>query len=279
MTLRFSILFLTAAAVPGVALAQSAPAHSITAFAFETLASRSASFDRAGYVYPENNDLAGQVNAYTGDVRLDGVVIDGNALTQPQLQLVTAAKIVQDDAVDTERGGGNLTAGFGIGADLDGLVNEGIGSTTPTPEDIAGNQGNFNLSSIVAVRENVGTAIYEVSFEQPTDTLLLWERGNSGDVLVEALDDAGAVTGSLLVLDRANDGDAASTYTPTGIFVTTYVQDGFLNQGQQLSSAGLKLETAAKTFRFTVLQEAEAEGATRYNGPDLKILSLAPTGA
>jgi hypothetical protein len=57
--------------------------------------------------------------------------------------------------------------------------------------------------------------------------------------------------------------------------VTTYVQDGFLNQGQQLSSVGLKASQKVKTFRFTVLQEAEADGAVRYNGPDLKVLALA----
>lgn len=265
------IALLSSTAMP--ALAQDA---GITAFTFETLASRNAAFDRSAYLYPAEHDLAGQVNANTGDVRLDGVVIDGTTYGPEQLQLVNAVKIVQDDAVDAERGGGNLTAGYGIGADADPLVNEGTGSTTPTPEVLAAAQGNYNLSSIVAVRENVGTAIYEVSFQQPTDTLLLWERGNSGDVEVTALDEAGAEVGKLLVLDGANDGDKPSTYAPTGIFVTTYVQDGFLNQGQQLSAVGLKLDKPAKSFRFTVLQQAEGDGAIRYNGPDLKVLALAP---
>ena len=43
-----------------------------------------------------------------------------------------ATVIVKDDAVDTARGGGNLTAGFGIGAERDTLVGQGIGATTPT---------------------------------------------------------------------------------------------------------------------------------------------------
>lgn len=204
-------------------------------------------------------------------------MIDGHSHPASDLQLVSAIKIVQDDAVDAERGGGNLTAGYGIGADLDPLIGQGTGSTTPSPEVLTAAQANLNLSSLIAVRENPGTAIYEVTFEQPTDRLLLWERGNSGDVQVTALDETGTEIGSLLVLDGAKDGDKTSTYTPTGIFVTTYVQDGFLNQGQQLSAVGLKLDSPAKTFRFTVLQEPEAEGAVRYNGPDLKILALAPT--
>jgi hypothetical protein len=260
-----------------VALPAAAADKGIATFAFETLASRNAAFDRSSFLYPDGNDLAGQINANTGDVRLDGVLIDGAAYGQAQLQLVSAIKIVQDDAVDNERGGGNLTAGFGIGAELDPLLNQGQGSTTPTPELLAAAQANFNLSSIIAVRENAGTAIYEVTFEQPTDRLLLWERGNSGDVEVTALDESGAEIGSLLVLDGVNDGDKPSAYVPTGIFVTTYVQDGFLNQGQQLSAVGLKLDAPAKTFRFTVLQEPEGDGAVRYNGPDLKIISIAPT--
>lgn len=275
---RLPSLFLIALAFGSPAIAQSTvEPKGITPFTFETLASRSASFDHASYVYPAENDLAGQINPNAGDVRLDGILIDGSLVLPSSLQLVTAAKVVQDDAVDAERGGGNLTAGYGIGADLDQLIGEGVGSTTPAAEDIALNQGNLNLTSITPVRENVGTAIYEVSFATPTDTLLLWERGNSGDVLVELIGDDGATLGALLVLDGANDGTSASTYAKTGIIVTTFVQDGFLNQGQELSAVGLKLDQAAKTFRFTIVQEAEGDGAVRYNGPDLKIIALAET--
>ncbi|MCW5695340.1 MAG: hypothetical protein KIS96_01265 [Bauldia sp.] len=248
----------------------------VIVFPFEAIASRNASFDRSAYTYPDNHDLAGQVNANAGDVGLDGVVIDGETIWQSGLQFVSAATIVVDDATDTERGGHNVATGYGIGADLDGWVDEGVGSTTPDADALVAAQGNFNLTSITAVRENVGTVVYELSFETPTDTLLLFERGNSGDILVAALDEAGNEVASILVLDGANDGDGAvSAYTPTGIVVTTFVQDGFLNQGQQLSSVGLRFPVAATTFRFTALQEAEGDGAVRYNGPDLKVLALA----
>ncbi len=244
-------------------------------FGFETLSSRNPDFDRSPYTYP-TGPLAGQVNPNTGDVRLDGIVINGVSYSQDQLQLASAATIVSDTAVDPSRGGGNLTTGYGIGATDDPWVAEGLGSTTPTPTsaDIRAAHANFNLTSIAPIRENVGIASYELSFDNPTNTLLLWERGNSGDILVEALDRNGAVVGEILVLDGANDGLAANAYRPTGITVTTFVNPTFLNQGQELASVGLRFELAVTTFRFTAIQQPAGPGAVRYNGPDLKVLAL-----
>ena len=272
---QLSAVAAIAVAVPTVTFAaDEAPA--LTTFNFQTIASRNPGFDRTGYVYPTGNAKAGQVNADVGDIRLDGVVINGNTYTQAQLQLVNAVVIVKDDAVDTARGGGNLTAGFGIGAERDTLVGQGIGTTTPTAANLRDAHANFNLTSIVPVRENVGTVVYEVSFAQPSDTLLLWERGNSGDILVEAIDARGTVIGSTLVLDGDNDGGRPSAYKPTGIVVTTYVKDDFLNHGQELSTVGLRASQPVSTFRLTAVQQAERPGAIRYNGPDLKVLALAP---
>lgn len=255
----------TAAGVP--------TAVEIAPFAFETTFSRNPDFDRSAYTYP-TGDLAGQVNANTGDVRLDGVTIDGTAYAPERLQFVSGARIVIDDAVDAVRGGHNLTAGYGIGADLDPWADQGPGTTTPSADDLVAAHANFNLSSIGPVREGAGTAIFEYSFAEPTDTLLIWERGGSGDVLVSALDGDGNVLGSFKVRDGANDGALPADYAPTGIVVTTFVQDGFLNQGQELGSVGLRLSQPVSSFRFTVYQEAEGEGAVRYNGPDLKVLAL-----
>ncbi len=252
----------------------SGPALAIVSFT--TVSSRNPAFDRSAYVYPADNAKKGQVIADAGDVRLDAVVIDGVNYPQAQLQLVSAAKIVRDDGVDPTRGGGNVTTGYGIGADKDGYVGEGRGSTTPTAGNVKDAQANFNLSSIVPVRENPGTTVYEVSFDKPTDTLLLWERGGSGDVLVQAIDARGNIIGSTLVIDGDNDGGKPSSYKPTGIVVTTYVVDGFLNYGQELAAVGLKASQPVTTFRLTAYQEKEGAGAVRYNGPDLKVLALAP---
>jgi len=282
MTTRFGLTLASTALLFTTGFAQDRTARTarsdgaITTFAFETIASRNTSFDRTPFVYPETHDLAGQNNPNVGDIRLDGIVIDGVTHTPAELQLVTGARIVLDDAVDDRRGGANIATGYGIGADADGWIDEGNGTTTPTADDLVAAHGNFNLTSISAVRENAGTVIYELSFTQPTDTVLLWERGNTGDVLVDAVDDGGSVVGTLLILDGASDGDATSTYTPTGLVVTTYVEDDFLNHGQELSSVGLRLPQAVRTVRFTAYQEAEGEGAVRYNGPDLKVIALAP---
>lgn len=242
-------------------------------FSFQTLSSRNPDFDRSPYTYP-SGALAGQVNPNTGDVRLDAIVINGISYNQSQLQLASAASIITDTAVDPARGGGNLTTGYGIGATDDPWVNEGPGSTTPSADNIRAAHANFNLTSIAPIRENVGVASYTLTFDNPTNTLLLWERGNSGDVLVEALDRNGNVVGEILVLDGANDGSAANAFSRTGITVTTFVNPTFLNQGQELASVGPRFDQAVNTFRFSAIQEAPGDGAVRYNGPDLKVLAL-----
>lgn len=272
-------LALLAALAAGPALAQTgvgAPTGvSLTPFVFQTIAARNPDFE-ATAVYPEGHDRAGEINSNTGDIRLDGVSINGETFGPEALLLVTSAAVLVDDAVDAKRGGHNLAAGRGIGADTDGWVGEGVATTTPAPEDLVANHGNLNLTSIVATREGVGTTVFELGFDQPTDTLLIWERGLTGDVLVSALDAEGNVTGSYKVRDGANDAGAPADYVRTGITVTTYVLPDFLNQGQELGSVGLKLSEPASRFRFTAYQEAEGEGAVRFNGPDLKVLGLAP---
>ncbi len=283
MTKRILLGLLGAAAIiPAAAIAQTgvgAPTTvTVTPFVFQTIASRNPDFDHAAYTYP-TGDLAGQINLNTGDIRLDGININGTIYNQDQLQLVTAANIVFDDAVDVVRGGHNLAAGRGIGADLDTWVNEGHTTTTPGVDDLVANHGNFNLTSIVATREGAGTTVFELSFANPTDTLFIWERGSSGDVLVQALDDNGQVLGSYKVRDGANDAGIAGDYAATGITVTTYVLSDFLNQGQALGSVGLRFSQPATTFRFIAYQEAEGEGAVRFNGPDLKVVALAAPAA
>ena len=68
-------------------------------------------------------------------------------------------------------------------------------------------------------------------------------------MLVSALDDNGDVFGSYKVRDGANDAGAAGDYARTGITVTTYVLEDFLNQGQELGTVGLKLSAPADRFR------------------------------
>src|SRR5688572_65789 len=108
MTKRFVLGLLGAALIPAAAIAQTgvgAPTTvTVTPFVFQTIASRNPAFDFAAFTYP-TGDLAGQPNPNTGDIRLDGISINGVTYTQDQLQLVTGANIVFDDAVDVVRGG------------------------------------------------------------------------------------------------------------------------------------------------------------------------------
>lgn len=276
----FALGFVAAVSLAPSAFAQSGVGSptdvKVTPFVFQAIASRNPSFDRSAYRFPERHARAGQVNENVGDVRLDGVSINGATYTQDRLQLVSSAAIIIDDAVDVQRGGGNFAAGYGIGANRDPWVGEGVATTTPTAKNLVTNHGNFNLTSIVATREGAGTAIFEVGFDTPTDTLLIFERGTSGDVLVSALDKNGRVLGSYKIRDGSNDAGLPGDYARTGITVTTFVQETFVNQGQELGSVGLRFSEPVNRFRFTSLQEPEGPGATRFNGPDLKIFALRP---
>ena len=114
-----------------------------------------------------------------------------------------SAKILLDDGVDEARGGHNFASGQGINSVPDPWEAEGPATITPTGDDLAGSLGNFNLTSIVVTRENVGTASLEVTFRKPSTTFFFWERGSAAsattansDLLVEALDERGRVIAS-----------------------------------------------------------------------------------
>jgi len=258
----------TSAAAPTAAAAAAPPSATLTPFTFQTIASRNPAFDRSSYVYPEGGDNAGKVNPNVGDVRLDGVNINGTIYNQDKLELVTGAKVLDDDAVDVPRGGHNLAAGVGIGAAVDNWVNEGVSTTTPTEANLVANYGNFNLTSIVATREGTGTTVFQLSFDKPTSDLLIWERGGDSDVWVAALDDSGTVIAQYKV--------ARTAYARTGIIATTWTTPTFTNQGQELGSIGLHVSKPVSKFLFTAYQEAAVDGAARFNGPDLKVLAVAP---
>lgn len=212
-----------------------------------------------------------------GDVRLDSVTRDETTWSQNDLQLVERARILVDDGVDEARGGHNLASGRGIDSELDGWEDEGPATITPDGEDLAGSLGNFNLTSIVVTRENLGTASVEVRFAEPTDTFFFWERGNAtspttanSDLLVEALDQRGRVVASHKLL--------RSEYAPTGVAITTW-NGSFASPSTpggtppQLGSVGLSLSTKVERLRLTSVQEAA--GGTIDDGPDYKVIAAA----
>jgi hypothetical protein len=216
-----------------------------------------------------------------GDVRLDSVTRDETTWSQNDLQPVERARILVDNGVDALRGGHNLASGRGIDSELDGWEDEGPATITPDSNDLEESLGNFNLTSIVVTRENLGTASVEVRFAQPTDTFFFWERGNAtspttanSDLLVEALDGRGRVIASHKLL-RAE-------YAPTGIAITTW-NGSFASPSTpggtppQLGAAGLSLSTKVTLLRLTSVQEAA--GGIIDDGPDYKLIAAAPARA
>lgn len=220
-----------------------------------------------------------------GDIRLDSVTIGGNTLTPAQLQTVNDATIIKDDGVDVTRGGHNFASGQGINSTSDSWAPQGPATITPTSADLRDSLANFNLTSIVVTRENVGTAILDITFANPTNTFFFWERGSAStatapgngnsDILIEALDSSDQVTGSYKIL--------RSNYAPTGIAITTW-NGSFSSPSTpggakpELGSIGLQLDEATTKLRLTSVQQGA--GGTNDNGPDYKIIaSAAPLAA
>lgn len=210
-----------------------------------------------------------------GDVRLDAVTIGGRVFDQGDLLLVRSGTILIDDGVDEVRGGHNFASGQGISSALEDWETEGPATIEPTSADLAASLGNFNLSSIVVTREAVGTASLEVVFAEATDTFLFWERGSAAsatransDLLVEAIDQRGRVTGTYKLL--------RSEYTPEGIEITTW-NGSFSSPSTptgakpQLGSIGLKLDHRTRKLRLTSVQQEV--GGLRDDGPDYKVIA------
>lgn len=241
-----------ASAALSIAAAAGAQATTFTAFSFATGASTSGAF--------------GGVNGSwgNGDVRLDSVSFNGRTLQQAQLQTVSSASIVVDDGRDAVNGGGNLATGRGINSVADGWTNEGPATVTPTGADLQAALGNFNLGSIVVTRENRGLAVVDVSFAEATHAFFFWERGFNSDLLVEALDADGKVTGSYTIL-RAN-------YAQSGVTVSTD-NGAFILAGQQLGSIGLYTDVAVNRLRLVSIKSDTLD----YNGPDYKLLAAIPS--
>jgi hypothetical protein len=215
-----------------------------------------------------------------GDVRLDGIEYQGRKLSRLQLAPVIHARILVDDGVDEARGGHNLASGQGINSELDSWASEGPATITPDGRDLAQSLGNFNLTSIVVTRENVGTASVELTFPYPINTLFFWERGSASspttansDILVETLDWLGRVTASRKLL--------RSEYTPTGIEISTW-NGSFAspsapgNAPPQLGSAGLALDGITQRIRLTSVQGPV--GGVRDDGPDYKVIGALVAG-
>ena len=228
------------------------------------------------FAFTSQTSTGGQ---YTdGDVRLESITGDGETWDRDDLQTVRRATILVDDGVDATNGGHNLASGQGIESVPDRWAPQGPATVTPTSHDIAQSLGNFNLTSIVVTRENVGTASVEVRFDEPATTFFFWERGSktsptgaNSDVLVEALDARGHVIASHKLL--------RSEYVDSGIAITTW--NGAFSSPTtptgtppELGAAGLLLDTPVERLRLTSVQQGP--GGTNDDGPDYKVIAAKP---
>ncbi len=210
-----------------------------------------------------------------GDVRLDAITAGHETWRRDDLQTVRSATILVDNGVDTVNGGHNLASGQGIESVKDPWAPQGPATVTPTSRDLTESLANFNLTSIVVTRENVGTASVELRFSKPSTVFFFWERGAktsptgaNSDTLVEALDARGHVYASYKLL--------RTEYTDSGVAVTTW--NGAFNSPTtltgtppELGSAGLSIDVPTDRLRLTSVQQGP--GGTNDDGPDYKVLA------
>lgn len=257
----------TAASISMASLVVTLPAMaaSFTQFSFKTNVTAS----------PINDPTSNLLNDPTRDIRLDSVVFNGNTISN--FEVVKQAKILQNDTYTLDDGSvlGVLHSGRGPNTPGDNLLGEGPSKPNPTDQDIVDSLGNLNLNSILVTRENANKASIEVSFENPVNTFLFWERGGTpggavagdSDLLVEALDDNNAVVASYKIL-RQN-------YTKADYNISTEVIPVLNNGPFNIGSQGIRLDgITTKTLRLTSSNNnGLLAGVPNDNGPDFKIVA------
>ncbi|BAY42509.1 hypothetical protein SAMD00079811_00860 [Scytonema sp. HK-05] len=267
-----SAIATTAAFVSIASLVTTLPAMaaSFTQFSFKTNVTAS----------PINDPTGNLLNDPTRDIRLDSVVFNGNTISN--FEVVKQAKILQNDTYTLDDGSvlGVLHSGRGPNTPRDNLLGEGPSKPNPTDQDIINSLGNLNLNSILVTRENANTASIEVSFENPVNTFLFWERGGTpggavagdSDLLVEALDDNNAVVASYKIL-RQN-------YTKADYNISTEVIPVLNNGPFNIGSQGIRLDgITTKTLRLTSSNNnGLLSGVPNDNGPDFKIVAAKTVG-
>ncbi|GAB4460766.1 MAG: hypothetical protein OHK0037_08620 [Elainellaceae cyanobacterium] len=163
--------------------------------------------------------------------------------------LVTGANIIHNDAW---RGGDTGAASSDMGRE----ATIGIRQEFATNESVVTSLGNLNLNSIIDT-EDRGSFIIDLFFEKAGDRFFFWERGMNSKMLVQALDDAGAVLAEYLLDSKTSD------YAGFGIDTSE------IGYTQRVGAQGLWLN-GASTNRLRVI----ANGAS-FNGPDFKVASAA----
>lgn len=179
------------------------------------------------------------------DIMLNSVTFGGTTVSD--FSLVTGADIIHNDSYH----GGNS----GSASSDRGDIASGINVEDPTDANVVTSLGNLNLNNIIDNEDNptLGSTI-DVFFDNPLNTLFLWERGMNSDLLVEALSNDGLSVLSSILINRADWLSAGYRIDTTEI-----------PEGQAVGSLGLSLgDVSATRFRLTA--------SAGFNGADYKVV-------
>ncbi|MBN4005974.1 exosortase-dependent surface protein XDP2 [Nostoc sp. LPT] len=251
--------------VASLILTVPAQAASFTSFSFKTNVTAT----------PINDPTSSLLNDPTRDIRLDSVEFNGKTISS--FEVVTGGEILRNDTYTLPDGNvfGVLNSGRGPNTPDDDLLLEGPSKPNPNAQDIVDSLGNLNLNSILVTRENADTASIEVSFANPVNTFLFWERGGTAggpvagdsDLLVEALGENNEVIATYKIL-RQN-------YTKAGYNISTQVFPILNNGPFNIGSIGISLDgITTQTLRLTSSNNnGLISGIPNDNGPDFKVIA------
>lgn len=220
----------------------------------------------------------------TRDIRLDSVTYDNR--TRSDIMLVSKAHVIKepydDLGADARLCRCVVGTGHGRNSDSDPLL-----PLTPIvpcydadiDAALAAAHGNLDLGSINYNCEvpfgdgqcdSNGPAIFTLSFPQPTDRFLVYERGMDSDIHIEALDKSGSPIANADIPRSDLDLGDPRLLKYAGFNIDTWT--GVFSPGpQRVGSIGLQLDKGmlSDTIRITVYPKQDF-------GADLKILALSP---
>lgn len=132
----------------------------------------------------------------------------------------------------------------------------GVKAEAPTGDQVVASLGNLNLNNIIDTEDN-GAFSMELRLGRSVNHFFFWERGMNSRLMVEALDENGAVLAST-VLNSSNAQYAGFDINTTEI-----------SENQPVGAMGLRLDGRTDRLRL-ISYDRGALG--NFNGPDFKVV-------
>jgi PEP-CTERM motif len=184
-------------------------------------------------------------NNSKGNITLNSVTFNGS--TVDEFILVTGV----EQFTNEQWSGGNT----GAASSERGDNASGVKAEAPTSAQVVASLGNRNLNNIIDTEDN-GAFSMEVRLRRAANHFFFWERGMNSRLMVEALDQNGAVLAST-ILDSRN-----SQYAGYGIDTTE------ISGSQPVGAMGLRLD--GHTDRLRLISSDKGQ-LGNFNGPDFKV--------